>query len=122
MDRSKPTVQLLGRWQPWHRGHTELFKRAYEKTQQVVIQVRCMPISDQNPYDYHDVRTFITKALKAEGFTYGTDYEINDVPNIVDISYGRDVGYKIEQEVFDNATHEISATKIREQMREEGKL
>jgi hypothetical protein len=29
---------------------------------------------------------------------------------------GRDVGYKIEQESFDDATHAISATKIRKQM------
>jgi hypothetical protein len=38
------------------------------------------------------------------------------VPNIVNITYGRDVGYKIEQEVFDEKTHAISATKIRQQM------
>ena len=23
----KPTVEMLGRWQPWHDGHTELFKK-----------------------------------------------------------------------------------------------
>jgi hypothetical protein len=38
------------------------------------------------------------------------------VPNIVNITYGRDVGYKIEQEVFDDAIHSISATKIRKEM------
>jgi len=38
------------------------------------------------------------------------------VTNIVNIAYGRDVGYKIEQEVFDEATHSISATKIRAEM------
>ena len=31
-DWKKPTVQMLGRWQPWHDGHTELFKKALEKT------------------------------------------------------------------------------------------
>ena len=39
-DSKKPTVLLLGRWQPWHDGHLALFKRALEKTGQVVIQVR----------------------------------------------------------------------------------
>ena len=48
--------------------------------------------------------------------------KIEVVPNILNITYGRGVGYKIEQEVFDDATHDISATKIREQMRKEGKL
>ena len=36
----KPTVQMLGRWQPWHGGHQELFKRCVAKTGQVIIQVR----------------------------------------------------------------------------------
>ena len=29
-DWQKPTVQMLGRWQPWHDGHTALFKKALE--------------------------------------------------------------------------------------------
>ena len=28
-DWTKPTVQMLGRWQPWHKGHFELFKKAH---------------------------------------------------------------------------------------------
>jgi hypothetical protein len=43
-------------------------------------------------------------------------YEILLVPNIVNITYGRQVGYKIEQEVFDESIHSISATKIRKEM------
>ena len=39
-DWKKPTVQMLGRWQPWHKGHQELFKRCIKKTGQVIIQVR----------------------------------------------------------------------------------
>lgn len=47
---------------------------------------------------------------------YQGQYEIQLVPNVVNITYGRDVGYKIEQEVFDAATHAISATEIRKKM------
>ena len=43
-------------------------------------------------------------------------YEIQVVPNITNITYGRDVGYKIEQETFDKTITNISATKIRESM------
>ena len=39
-DWKKPTVQMLGRWQPWHEGHTELFKKAVIKTGQVCIMIR----------------------------------------------------------------------------------
>ena len=30
MDYSKPTAQMLGRWQPFHDGHLELFKKILE--------------------------------------------------------------------------------------------
>ena len=52
-----------------------------------------MPISENNPYSYEEVRSKIIGALQAEGFTLGDQYEISSVPNIVDISYGRSVGY-----------------------------
>ena len=39
-DSKKPTVQRLGRWQPWHDGHQALFNRWFAKTGQVSIQVR----------------------------------------------------------------------------------
>ena len=44
------------------------------------------------------------------------------VPNIVNITYGRGVGYSFEEEDFDKSVTEISATKIRQKLREEGKL
>ena len=44
------------------------------------------------------------------------------VPNIVNICYGRGVGYVFEEEVFDDSVSEVSATKIRKKMREEGDL
>ncbi|EHI48329.1 adenylylsulfate kinase-like kinase [SAR116 cluster alpha proteobacterium HIMB100] len=52
----KPTVQMLGRWQPFHDGHLELFKRALAKTGQVAIQVRnCQNWGNSNPTssEYH---------------------------------------------------------------------
>lgn len=35
------------------------------------------------------------------------------IPNITNITYGRYVVYKIEQEILDDEIHSISATKIR---------
>ena len=40
----------------------------------------------------------------------------------VNITYGRGVGYAIEEEEFDKSISEISATKIREEMKMDGKL
>jgi hypothetical protein len=110
----KETVQMLGRWQPWHAGHRALFERAIAKTGQVVIQIRdCQGWQGSNPFAIEQVKGYIRRDLDP---VYQGQYEIQVVPNIVNITYGRDVGYKIEQETFDEATHSISATKIRKEM------
>ena len=119
---------MLGRWQPWHNGHTALFKKALLETGQVCIQIRDVQNADagmgndDNPFDYLTVRKNIIAKLLNEGFTYEEEYVIMLVPNIVDISYGRGVGYTFTQHVLGNKVHTISATKIRQQLRDEGKL
>ena len=55
----------------------------------------------------------IEVALNQSGFVYGEDYEVMGVPNITHITYGRDVGYKIEREYLDEETEDISATDLR---------
>lgn len=113
----KETVQMLGRWQPFHDGHLALFERALSKTGQVAIQVRdCQGWNDSNPFDFEFVKEKIIEKLSQSGYTYGKEYVIMLVPNIVNITYGRDVGYKIEQETFTDDIHDISATKIRKEM------
>ena len=113
-DWQKETVQMLGRWQPWHAGHRALFERAIAKTGQVCIMIRdCQGWQNSNPFAIEQVKNFIRRDLDP---LFQGQYEILVVPNIVNITYGRDVGYKIEQEVFDESTHSISATKIRESM------
>ena len=110
----KETVQMLGRWQPWHEGHRALFERAVAKTGQVVIQIRdCQGWQGSNPFAIEQVKSFIRRDLDP---LFQGQYEIQVVPNIVNITYGRDVGYKIEQEVFNEAIHSVSATKIRKTM------
>ena len=105
---------MLGRFQPWHDGHRALFERAVAKTGQVVIQIRdCQGWQNSNPFEIEQIKKVIKKDLDP---LYQGQYEIQAVPNIVNITYGRDVGYKIEQEVFDKETEEISATKIRKEL------
>ena len=127
-DWKKPTVQMLGRWQPWHDGHFALFQRCFEKTGQVVIQVRDVegvswgPDQDDNPFDFEKVCENIIEGLSLKGFTHGKEYIIQLVPNIVNITYGRKVGYTLEEESFEDKISKISATKIRRKMRKDGKL
>ncbi len=49
-------------------------------------------------------------------------FKVMMVPNITNICYGRGVGYKIEEVVLSEEIQQISATKIRAKMREDGKL
>jgi hypothetical protein len=131
----KPTTQMLGRWQPWHAGHTALFKKALMETGQVCIQIRDVggivgqdagagrtAAQTDNPFDLDTVKANIVEALAGEGFVHDEDYIIMLVPNIVDISYGRGVGYTFSQHNLGDEIHNISATKIRAQLRAEGKL
>ena len=113
-DWRNETVEMLGRWQPWHAGHRALFERAISKTGQVVIMIRdCQGWNGSNPFASNQVKDFIKRDLDP---LFQGQYEILLVPNIVNITYGRQVGYKIEQEVFDDTIHSISATKIRKEM------
>ena len=134
-DTTKPTTLMLGRWQPWHDGHTELFKRALAETGQVCILTRNVggiigedvgggrtTVQDDNPFDIETVRKNIISALSEQGYTYRREYIIINVPNIVDISYGRGVGYTITEHDLGDDIHNISATKIRKEMRLRGEL
>lgn len=113
-DDKKETVQMLGRWQPWHAGHRALFERALQKTGQVCIMIRdCQGWQQSNPFDIKQVSANIKRDLDP---LYQGTYKIIVVPNIVNITYGRDVGYKIEQEHFDSSITDISATQIRREM------
>ena len=134
-DWTKPTTQMLGRWQPWHKGHTELFKRALAETGQVCIMIHEVGgivgedvgagrtvTQDDNPFVSGQVAEMIQTSLELEGYKYNEQYVIMRVPNIVDISYGRGVGYTFTEHDLGKDIHEISATKIRKEMREDGNL
>ena len=120
----KPTVQMLGRWQPWHDGHTELFKRALKKTGQVCIMYRDVEGVDagvegqaDNPFGFEVVKKNIIVGLSKHNFEEGKDYVVIKVPNIIDISYGRGVGYSFTEHDLGKEIHAISATNIRKELR-----
>ena len=45
-----PTVEQLGRWQPWHDGHRWLIDQALEEGKNVLLCVRDVPVSEKNPW------------------------------------------------------------------------
>ena len=113
-DWKKETVMLLGRYQPWHQGHRALFDVAIAKTGQVIVQIRdCQGWNSSNPFALKQVADYIKRDLDP---LYQGQYEIQIVPNIVEINYGRDVGYKINKIELPDEIQQISATKIRKEM------
>ena len=108
-DWRKPTTLMLGRYQPWHEGHHALLEKAHERTTQVVIGVRnTYGTSEKDPLPYQEVANRI-RTEERSSF-------VVKFPNITNIVYGRDVGYKIEQVKLEDEIEAISATQKRKEM------
>ena len=113
---NEPTAQLMGRYQPWHAGHRALFICAYDRVGQVAVLVRSQEKSDNNPYSYTEVRDTIENDLERNGYIPHKDFIILQVPNITDITTGRDVGYTVTAEVLPKHIEKISASNIRKDL------
>lgn len=109
-DTKAPTALFLGRYQPFHPGHRALIEKGINRVGQACIAVRDTGGNDaKNPLNFHDVRQRIERSLSA----YEGRFIVVPLPNITNIFYGRDVGYKIEQIELDADLQAISATKVR---------
>lgn len=110
-DWKAPTTLLLGRYQPWHEGHHALYDAATERTPQVMIGVRdTQGTSEKDPLSFAEVKGYI------EDDEHLFNPMVVKMPNITNIVYGRDVGYKIEQVKLDDEIEAISATQKRKEM------
>ena len=108
-DWKEDTVLLLGRYQPWHEGHRALYEEAKKRAYQVVIGVRhTSGMTPKDPLHFHEVKQHILNDVP--------DAFVVKMPNITNIVYGRDVGYKIEQVDLGADIHAISATQKRKEM------
>lgn len=110
-DWKKPTTLMLGRYQPWHEGHHALYNEAGKRTDQVMLGVRnTHGTSEKDPLSFDEVKSFIDKDPAMKGAM------VVRLPNITNIVYGRDVGYKIEQVKLEDSIEAISATQKRSEM------
>jgi adenylylsulfate kinase len=110
-DWREPTTLMLGRYQPWHEGHHALYKEAGNRTKQVLLGVRdTYKTSEKDPLNFNEVKSYIDKDPIMEKAL------VLKLPNITNIVYGRDVGYKIEQIDLGADIHAISATEKRREL------
>ena len=109
-DNQAPTALLIGRYQPFHIGHKNLVAEAIKRTGQCCIALRDVGgIDDKNPYDFEKVK----KEIHSACIEFGDKIKVVELPNIMDVFYGRGVGYNIEQLELSKELQEVSATKIR---------
>ena len=110
----RKTALIIGRWQPWHEGHKGLFLAALARAERVAIGVRHTHATDgKNPFTFDEVKEFIDKDLSNQ---YAGKYDVIELPNITNVIYGRDVGYKVEKISLGEDVEKISATEVRKSM------
>ena len=116
----KQYSMFVGRFQPFHGGHRWIVDEILDEGKNVLICIRDIEPDDKNPYTSQEVENRITGALIdliQEGRV-----KVMIIPDIESINFGRGVGYDIIEHIPPQEVSDISATKIREQLRNEGKL
>jgi phosphopantetheine adenylyltransferase len=119
---SKKYCLFIGRYQALHEGHKYLFRSKISEGLPVLIAIRDVPTDEKNPFTPNDVIDMFLADDECRLWMNDGMLKIMVIPDIEGVYYGRDVGYKIEQLTVPEEVAAISATKIREQMKAEGKL
>lgn len=116
----KQYSMVVGRFQPFHQGHKWVVDQILNEGKNVLICIRDIAPDEKNPYTALEVE----RNIKNELWKYLTDEKIKVmiIPDIESVNFGRGVGYDIIEHIPPQEIHDISATKIREQLKKEGKL
>jgi FAD synthase len=118
----KKYALFVGRYQALHEGHKYLFRKKIEEGIPVFVWVRNVPKDDKNPFNQQQVMELFMNDEETKQWLDDGMMLVGGMPDVEGIYYGRDVGYKVEQIEVPKEIADISATKIREEMREKGLL
>lgn len=118
--KSGKYAMFIGRWQPWHEGHRWLIDQALDEGKNVLLCIRDVEPDEKNPWTAQEVLLNLSSELK-DILEAGKLYIIK-IPDIESVNIGRSVGYDVIEHTPPQDIYDISATKIREQMKAEGKL
>ena len=115
LERKKGQFSIfIGRWQPLHEGHKQMFQQVLDEGGNVCIAIRDMETDFKNPFTPMQVMGNIMnqyEELISEGRV-----KVMIIPDICSVEFGRGVGYDIIERVPPTNVAEISATKIRKEM------
>ena len=116
----KQYSMFIGRFQPFHNGHKWLIDQRLNEGKNVLICIRDIQPDEKNPFTAQEIENNIKKELWQ--FLNDERVKVIIIPDIESVNFGRGVGYDIIEHIPPQEVGDISATKIREQMKKEGKL
>ena len=112
-DWKKKSAVFIGRFQPFHNGHKNIFINILKKNVQVTILVMdSYGINKKNPFKFNFVKKTILSSLR----NYRGKFKIIKIPVVSEVVYGRKVGYKFRKVKLSKVLENISATKIRKKI------
>ena len=117
---SKQYSLFIGRWQPWHPGHRWLIDQRLNEGKNVCVAIRDVEVNENQPWDAETIKKNVEVEL--HDLIQEGKIKVIVIPDIESVNYGRGVGYDIIEHVPPTDIKEISATKIRQELREQGKL
>lgn len=120
MAESSKYSLYIGRWQPWHLGHQWLIDQRLNQGKNVCIAIRDVEPNENQPWTAQEIKKNLQIELK--DLIKEKRVKVIIIPDIESINYGRGVGYEVIEHMPPSTIHDISATKIREQLRKDGKL
>ena len=102
---------FIGRWQPLHEAHKQMFQQMLDNGGRVCIAVRDGEVNEKNPFTTREVFENISKE-----YWDNENVQVIIVPDISSVNFGRGVGYDIIEHIPPTEIAEISATKIRKDL------
>jgi cytidyltransferase-like protein len=112
-NEDKKRAIFIGRYQPYHYGHIELVNQKLNAGIPALIMVRDIEPDTTNPFTTKQTVDMIQKYHKAKG----DDVTVIVIPDIESVNFGRGVGYEINEFVPPSDIAFVSATKIRESIK-----
>ena len=103
---------FIGRFQPPHKGHQAIFNTYLDKKENILIAIRDVPSDEKNPLSAVSVYY-----LWKEIYRNNPLVKVIVIPDICSVNYGRDVGYKINEIEAPKDIQRISATMIRDEIK-----
>lgn len=105
-------AMFIGRWQPFHDGHKWLINQKLSEGKAILIAVRDIPPDEKNPFTTEQTIKMVKEVYRND------DVEVIAIPDIESVNYGRGVGYEINEHVPPQNVGFISATGIRNSIKE----